>query len=76
MEEDAQRLDSIDEVGEQSKTFMLHYNFPPFSHGERRPLRGTSRREMGHGDLARRALQAVLPNAAAFPYTIRIVSNV
>jgi polyribonucleotide nucleotidyltransferase len=53
---DAQRLDSIDEVGEQSKTFMLHYNFPPFSTGEVRPLRGTSRREIGHGNLAERAL--------------------
>jgi polyribonucleotide nucleotidyltransferase len=73
---DAQRLDSIDEVGEQSKTFMLHYNFPPFSTGEVRPLRGTSRREIGHGNLAERALQAVLPDAAAFPYTIRIVSDV
>jgi len=73
---DAQRLDSIDEVGEQSKTFMLHYNFPPFSTGEVRPLRGTSRREIGHGNLAERALQAVLPDSAAFPYTIRIVSDV
>jgi len=73
---DAQRLDSIDEVGEQSKTFMLHYNFPPFSTGEVRPLRGTSRREIGHGNLAERALQAVLPDAAAFPYTIRVVSDV
>ncbi|HSU92188.1 MAG TPA: polyribonucleotide nucleotidyltransferase [Gemmatimonadaceae bacterium] len=73
---DAQRLDSIDEVGEQSKTFMLHYNFPPFSTGEVRPLRGTSRREIGHGNLAERALQAVLPEPAAFPYTIRVVSDV
>jgi polyribonucleotide nucleotidyltransferase len=73
---DAQRLDSIDEVGEQSKTFMLHYNFPPFSTGEVRPLRGTSRREIGHGNLAERALQAVLPDSAAFPYTIRVVSDV
>jgi polyribonucleotide nucleotidyltransferase len=55
---------------------MLHYNFPPFSTGEVRPLRGTSRREIGHGNLAERALQAVLPDAAAFPYTIRVVSDV
>src|SRR2546421_9797111 len=55
---------------------MLHYNFPPFSTGEVRPVRGTSRREIGHGNLAERALQAVLPAFEEFPYTIRIVSDV
>lgn len=73
---DVQRLDSIDEPGETTKSFMLHYNFPPFSTGEVRPVRGTSRREIGHGNLAERALQAVLPPFEEFPYTIRIVSDV
>jgi polyribonucleotide nucleotidyltransferase len=73
---DAQRLDTIDEPGETTKSFMLHYNFPPFSTGEVRPVRGTSRREIGHGNLAERALQGVLPDFAEFPYTIRIVSDV
>ncbi len=59
---DVQRLDTIDEAGETTKSFMLHYNFPPFSTGEVRPVRGTSRREIGHGHLAERALQAVLPD--------------
>ena len=74
--EDVQRLDSIKESGEVTKTFMLHYNFPPFSTGEVRPMRGTSRREIGHGNLAERALQGVLPPYEEFPYTIRIVSDV
>jgi polyribonucleotide nucleotidyltransferase len=73
---DVQRLDSIDEAGESTKSFMLHYNFPPFSTGEVRPMRGTSRREIGHGNLAERALQGVLPAFEDFPYTIRIVSDV
>ncbi|HET9453840.1 MAG TPA: polyribonucleotide nucleotidyltransferase [Gemmatimonadaceae bacterium] len=73
---DVQRLDSIDEAQEQTKSFMLHYNFPPFSTGEVRPMRGTSRREIGHGNLAERALQAILPPFDEFPYTIRIVSDV
>ncbi len=73
---DAQRLDTVDESGETTKSFMLHYNFPPFSTGEVRPMRGTSRREIGHGNLAERALQSVLPDFASFPYTIRIVSEV
>ncbi len=73
---DAQRLDTIDDPGETTKSFMLHYNFPPFSTGEVRPVRGTSRREIGHGNLAERALQSVLPDFAEFPYTIRIVSDV
>jgi polyribonucleotide nucleotidyltransferase len=73
---DAQRLDSIDSPSETTRTFMLHYNFPPFSTGEVRPVRGTSRREIGHGNLAERALQAVLPDFADFPYTLRIVSEI
>ncbi|MEP6492983.1 MAG: polyribonucleotide nucleotidyltransferase [bacterium] len=73
---DVQRLDSIDEAQETTKSFMLHYNFPPFSTGEVRPMRGTSRREIGHGNLAERALQGVLPPFEEFPYTIRIVSDV
>jgi polyribonucleotide nucleotidyltransferase len=74
--DDVQRLDSIKESGEVTKSFMLHYNFPPFSTGEVRPMRGTSRREIGHGNLAERALQGVLPPYEEFPYTIRIVSDV
>ncbi len=73
---DVQRLDSIDEKQETTKSFMLHYNFPPFSTGEVKPMRGTSRREIGHGNLAERAIQAVLPAFEEFPYTIRIVSDV
>jgi len=73
---DAQRLDSIDSPSETTRTFMLHYNFPPFSTGEVRPVRGTSRREIGHGNLAERALQALLPDFADFPYTLRIVSEI
>jgi polyribonucleotide nucleotidyltransferase len=73
---DVQRLDSIDDPAETTKSFMLHYNFPPFSTGEVRPVRGTSRREIGHGNLAERALQAMLPPFEEFPYTIRIVSDV
>ena len=74
--DDVQRLDSIKDSGETTKSFMLHYNFPPFSTGEVRPMRGTSRREIGHGNLAERALQGVLPPFEEFPYTIRIVSDV
>jgi polyribonucleotide nucleotidyltransferase len=73
---DVQRMDSIDDAKETTKSFMLHYNFPPFSTGEVRPMRGTSRREIGHGNLAERAIQAVLPAFEEFPYTIRIVSDV
>jgi polyribonucleotide nucleotidyltransferase len=73
---DVQRLDTIDEAGEATKSFMLHYNFPPFSTGEVRPVRGTSRREVGHGHLAERALQGVLPAFEEFPYTIRVVSDI
>ena len=73
---DVQRLDTIDHPQEETKSFMLHYNFPPFSTGEVRPMRGTSRREIGHGNLAERALQGVLPSFDEFPYTIRIVSDI
>ncbi|MCA9698622.1 MAG: polyribonucleotide nucleotidyltransferase, partial [Myxococcales bacterium] len=72
-ERDAQRLDTI--RGDVNNTFLLHYNFPPYCVGEARPMRGTSRREIGHGALAQRALESVLPDAEAFPYTIRIVSD-
>jgi polyribonucleotide nucleotidyltransferase len=72
--EDEQRIDSLD--GESSKTFMLHYNFPPFSVGEVKPLRSPGRREIGHGMLAERALKAVIPTKVEFPYTIRIVSDI
>ncbi len=67
---------TIDALTERSrKRFYLHYNFPPFSVGEARPLRGPGRREVGHGNLAERAISAVLPTVEAFPYTIRIVSE-
>ncbi|MHB0856612.1 MAG: polyribonucleotide nucleotidyltransferase [Anaerolineae bacterium] len=62
--------------GDSSKRYMHHYNFPPFSTGETYPLRGPRRREIGHGALAERALEAVLPTEAEFPYTIRVVSEV
>ncbi|MEO8449620.1 MAG: polyribonucleotide nucleotidyltransferase, partial [Gemmatimonadota bacterium] len=74
--DDEQRIDSIDVAGESTKSFMLHYNFPPYSTGEVKPLRGTSRREIGHGALAERALQALLPHFDVFPYTLRVVSEV
>jgi polyribonucleotide nucleotidyltransferase len=73
---DEQRIDSIDVAQETTKSFMLHYNFPPFSTGEVKPIRGTSRREVGHGALAERAIQAILPPYEEFPYTLRIVSDV
>ncbi len=73
---DEQRIDSIDTLEEVTKSFMLHYNFPPFSVGEARPYRGTSRREIGHGNLAERAIQPVLPAYDEFPYTIRVVSDI
>jgi polyribonucleotide nucleotidyltransferase len=74
--QDEQRIDSIDVREETSKSFMLHYNFPPFSVGEVRPFRGPGRREIGHGMLAERALQPLLPAYEDFPYTIRIVSDI
>ncbi len=73
---DEQRIDSIDSLEEVTKSFMLHYNFPPFCTGEARPYRGTSRREIGHGNLAERAIQPLLPAYDAFPYTIRVVSDI
>jgi polyribonucleotide nucleotidyltransferase len=73
---DVQRMDNIDDAKETTKSFMLHYNFPPFSTGEAKPMRGTGRREIGHGALAERAIQAVLPAFEGFPYTIRIVSEI
>ncbi|SEW33088.1 polyribonucleotide nucleotidyltransferase [Chryseobacterium wanjuense] len=69
---DANMIDSV--ITQHDEKFFLHYNFPPFSTGEARPLRGTSRREVGHGNLAQRALTAVIP--AENPYTIRIVSDI
>jgi polyribonucleotide nucleotidyltransferase len=74
--DDEQRIDNIDVPRETTKSFMLHYNFPPFSTGEVRPLRGTSRREIGHGALAERALTTLLPPYESFPYTIRVVSEI
>ena len=74
--DDEQRIDSIDVAGETTKSFMLHYNFPPFSTGEVKMIRGTSRREIGHGALAERALQPLLPHYEDFPYTLRIVSEI
>ncbi len=71
---DEQRIDSLMQNG--SKSFMLHYNFPPFSVGEVKFLRAPSRREIGHGSLAERAISNVLPSNDDFPYTIRIVSEV
>jgi polyribonucleotide nucleotidyltransferase len=72
--EDEQRIDALE--GESKKTFMLHYNFPPFSVGEVKPLRSAGRREIGHGMLAEKALRAVLPERSKFPYTIRIVADI
>jgi polyribonucleotide nucleotidyltransferase len=71
---DEQRVDAL--IGEHFKKFMLHYNFPPFSVGEVKFLRGPGRREIGHGNLAERALLPVLPVDDSFPYTIRIVSEI
>jgi polyribonucleotide nucleotidyltransferase len=71
---DEQKIDSLN--GESFKSFMLHYNFPPFSVGEVRMLRGPGRREIGHGALAERAIKPLLPSNEDFPYTIRIVSEI
>ncbi|HUU55979.1 MAG TPA: polyribonucleotide nucleotidyltransferase [bacterium] len=71
---DEQRIDDL--LGDRTKAFMFHYNFPPFSVGEVRPIRGTGRREIGHGHLAEEALQRVLPPEEEFPYTVRIVSDI
>jgi polyribonucleotide nucleotidyltransferase len=72
---DEQYMDDI-EKGEIKRRFMLHYNFPPYSVGETGRFGSTSRRETGHGNLARRAIQSVLPDSADFPYSIRIVSDI
>ncbi|MDD5723541.1 MAG: polyribonucleotide nucleotidyltransferase [Syntrophales bacterium] len=71
---DEQRLDFIG--GEEMRSFMLHYNFPPYSVGEAKSIRGPGRREIGHGALARRALLPLLPTHEEFPYTIRLVSEI
>jgi polyribonucleotide nucleotidyltransferase len=71
---DEQMIDAIE--GLSYKNYMLHYNFPPFCTGEAKMMRGTSRREIGHGNLAERSIKPVLPNHDTFPYTIRIVSDV
>jgi polyribonucleotide nucleotidyltransferase len=71
---DAQEIDSL--TGTEAKRYIHHYNFPPFSTGEVRPLRGSSRREVGHGALAERALLPVIPSETEFPYTLRLVSEV
>ncbi|MDP8233800.1 MAG: polyribonucleotide nucleotidyltransferase [Candidatus Saelkia tenebricola] len=71
---DEQMIESLE--GEMFKKFMLHYNFPPFSVGETRPMRGPGRREIGHGALAEKALKAVMPEEEEFPYTVRLVSDV
>ena len=72
--DDEQRIDSL--MGDVHERFMLHYNFPPFCVGEARMLRSTSRRELGHGNLAHRALKRMVPTEDGFPYTVRIVSEI
>lgn len=71
---DEQRMDELE--GEFFKSYMLHYNFPPYSVGEIRPVRGVGRREIGHGNLAERAIKAVMPVESVFPYTVRVVSDI
>jgi polyribonucleotide nucleotidyltransferase len=71
---DAQKIEAL--TGDRVRRFLLHYNFPPFSVGEVKMLRSPGRREIGHGTLARRAIQAVLPDEKLFPYTIRVVSDI
>ena len=71
---DEQIIETLE--GESSKSYMLHYNFPPFSVGEVKPFRGPGRREIGHGNLAERSLKPILPTEDSFPYTIRIVSDI
>jgi polyribonucleotide nucleotidyltransferase len=73
-DQEAQKMDEL--YGESTKTFMLHYNFPPFSVGEVKPMRGPGRREIGHGALAERAVRAILPTGKDFKYVIRIVSEI
>lgn len=74
MPSEEQKIDTLDP--EESKRYLHHYNFPPYSVGETRPMRGPGRREIGHGALAERALISVIPNEQEFPYTIRLVSEV
>ena len=71
---DEQKIEGLD--GSSWKTYMLHYNFPSYSVGEVRPFRGPGRREIGHGNLAERALKYVIPSEEVFPYTIRVVSDI
>ena len=71
---EAQELDNLTPT--DTKRYMHHYNFPPYSTGEVKPLRGTARREIGHGALAERALEPVIPAEDDFPYTLRLVSEV
>jgi polyribonucleotide nucleotidyltransferase len=71
---DEQRVEELE--GQSWKSYMLHYNFPPFSVGEVRPIRGPGRREIGHGALAERAVEPVIPSDQTFPYTIRLVSDI
>jgi polyribonucleotide nucleotidyltransferase len=71
---DEQRVEELE--GQSWKSYMLHYNFPPFSVGEVRPIRGPGRREIGHGALAERAIEPMIPTEEVFPYTIRIVSDI
>ncbi|MBD3368177.1 MAG: polyribonucleotide nucleotidyltransferase [Candidatus Eisenbacteria bacterium] len=71
---DEQKIDALE--GESWKSYMLHYNFPPFSVGEVRPIRGPGRREIGHGMLAERSIEPVIPTEDVFPYTVRIVADV
>src|SRR5205085_9294278 len=73
--DDEQRIELLD-ASESSKRFMLHHNFPPFSVGEVGFMRGAGRREIGHGNLAERALSAVIPDEKTFPYTLRVVSDI
>ncbi len=72
--DDEQQLDNLE--SRDRKTFMLHYNFPPFCTGETKPIRGPARREIGHGALAERAVRPILPDHEDFPYTVRIVSDI
>jgi polyribonucleotide nucleotidyltransferase len=74
--QDEQVIDDVELEMEEKKSFMLHYNFPPFSVGEVKFLRGPGRREIGHGDLAERGLAAVIPADGTFPYTVRVVSDI
>ncbi len=71
---DEQMVEALDST--TYRKFMLHYNFPPFSVGETKPMRGPSRRDIGHGNLAHRAIMAVVPDSDTFPYTIRVVSEI